>query len=79
MLLALKPEEVGREAMKTVEAPDASVRRSDGLYRWQGFDEMTDSGVIGTPSAATAEKGERLLDAAASGLEETLLAEDVWV
>ena len=78
MLLALKPELVDTEAMKTVEAPDASVRRTDGLYRWQGFDEMTDSGVIGTPSAATAEKGERLLEAAASGLEETLLAGDAW-
>ena len=78
MVLALKPHLVDQEAMRSLEAPDETLRRTDGLYRWQAFDEMTASGVIGTPSAATADKGERLLEAAAIGLEESLLSGDVW-
>ena len=78
MLLALRPDLVDEEAMRTLEAPDAGVRRTDGLYRWQAFDEITESGVIGTPAVASAEKGERLLETAAEGLEESLLSDDVW-
>ena len=85
MLLALRPDLVYEEAMRTLEAPDAGVqapdagvRRTDGLYRWQAFDEITESGVIGTPAVASAEKGERLLETAAEGLEESLLSDDVW-
>ena len=55
-----------------------NLSASGGVYRWRGFEEMTESGVIGVPAAATAEKGERLLAAAAQGVAEVLTREEMW-
>ncbi len=78
MMMALEPDLVDTAAVASVAPVTEGLRRSDGLYRWRAFDEMTDSGVIGCPAAASAEKGERLLAAAASGVAETLLEADIW-
>lgn len=78
MMLALKPELVDRSALAASASPSRGPSRKDGLYWWQGFDEMTESGVIGHPAAATAEKGEWLLAAAAQGVADTLLQAELW-
>ena len=41
------------------------ARCAGGVYRWRHFGDYTPTGVLGVPAAATAEKGERLFDAAA--------------
>ena len=50
----------------------------DGSYRWRGFAEMTPSGAIGDPTAATPEKGEKLLAAMAERLAEKLIDRASW-
>ena len=78
MMLALEPALVDRDEMARVEGCKRNLGVSGGVYRWRGFEEMTGSGVIGFPAAASAEKGERLLAAAAEGVAEVLMQEEVW-
>ena len=78
MMLALEPDLVDRDEMARVEGCTRNLSVSGGVYRWKGFDEMTESGVIGFPAAATTEKGERLLAAAAEGVAEALTREEMW-
>ena len=78
MMLAVEPGLVDREEMARVDGGIGKLSASGGLYRWRSFDEMTESGVMGVPAAATAEKGERLLAAAAEGVAEALLQEALW-
>ena len=78
MMLALEPDLVDRDEMARTEGCARNLSVSGGLYRWRGFDEMTESGVIGFPAAATAEKGERLLAAAAEGVAGALMNEEIW-
>ena len=78
MMLALEPALVERDEMARVEGCTRNLSVSGGVYRWRGFEEMTESGVIGFPAVATPEKGERLLAAAAEGVAEVLMQEEVW-
>ena len=78
MMLALEPDLVDRDAMARVEGCTRNLSVSGGVYRWRGFEEMTESGVIGFPGAASAEKGERLLAAAADGVAGALTREEIW-
>jgi creatinine amidohydrolase len=79
MMMALVPDLV--DASKFAEA-DREVPETpaggEGFYRWQGFDEKTSSGVLGYPSAASAEKGQRLIEAAAEALADRLVDPKLW-
>jgi creatinine amidohydrolase len=77
MVLALRPElvDAGRfEEARTAE-DDAGP---PGAWRWRCFTERTASGALGDPTAASAAKGERLLEAAAAALAELLANEPFW-
>jgi creatinine amidohydrolase len=79
MVMALRPELVdeGRLAeAKFIEPPHAVTQR--GAHLWRPFAARTPTGVLGDPTAASAEKGERLLDAAADAIAELLLHEGCW-
>ena len=78
MLLHLKPDLVDKEALPISNGPTEIKYTNTGTYRWQSFKELSPNGVIGIPSAASAEKGKLLLDAAASGLYKTLSNPDIW-
>jgi len=77
MVLALRPELV--DPSRFAEAKFAEGKSPGGAaYRWRSFSARTASGVIGDPTAASAEKGERLLEAAAVALAELLQNEAFW-
>jgi creatinine amidohydrolase len=77
MVLALRPELV--EGARFEEARSVgSEAGPPGAYRWQSFAERTASGALGDPTAASAEKGERLLEAAAAAVAELLLNDRFW-
>ena len=78
MVLAIAPELVDAEAMASTDAPPASVVNASGVYRYRSFADLSASGVLGYPSAASAEKGERLLDVAARALANVLADEASW-
>jgi creatinine amidohydrolase len=79
MVLALRPElvdEVRFAEARFVEPPHAVTQR--GGHLWRSFGGRTPTGVIGDPTAASAAKGERLLDAAAEAMAALLLDDGCW-
>ena len=77
MVLALRPELVDSARFEEAKEP----RRGGGpagAYRWRSFAGRTRSGAIGDPTAASAEKGERLLEAAADSVAALILNEQFW-
>ena len=77
MVLALRPDLVDAAAMGAVEGPPEGLS-SPGFHRWRPIEHWSESGVIGFPAAATAEKGERLLEAAADAVRDALTDDALW-
>ncbi|WP_371229494.1 creatininase family protein [Roseovarius sp. 2305UL8-3] len=73
MVLALRPELVDEEAMRSLEGSVTSWLQTSGIYRPVSFRDRTETGVNGHTRNATAEKGERLLEIAANSLARALL------
>lgn len=77
MVLALRPELV--DPTRFAEARFEEGKRPGGAaYRWRSFAARTASGVLGDPTAASAEKGERLLEAAGAALADLLQNQAFW-
>ena len=56
----------------------AGAALSRAIHTWKSFTELTKTGVIGDARKATPEKGEKLLDTAASLIAERLIAGEPW-
>lgn len=78
MMLALRPDLVDRARAAALEGPMEGLAGHDGVYRWRPLAWWSEQGVIGVPSAASAEKGERLFTAAAAALARALTAPALW-
>ena len=81
MMMALRPELVARERIAMAEVnltPDLSEVAGSGLYMWRSLVSRSSAGVVGYPSAASAEKGERLLDAIANDIAGKLVNKELW-
>lgn len=81
MLLAIKPQLVDTSALDQAAGPWSPsfwVEFMRAPSRWRSWAEVTPNGVIGVPAAASAQKGMRLLDAAAEAVARTLLSEKLW-
>jgi len=78
MMMAVQPDCVRAEAIARAVPKRFAPPAPPGFKRHRGFAEMTDTGVIGDPRAASAEKGERLLDAASTRLAEELARPELW-
>ena len=78
MMLALAPELVDVGQARTVQAPAEGLHDASGIYRSRRIAEWSRSGVVGTPALASADKGVRLLDAAASALASRILDDATW-
>ena len=82
MLLALAPELVDMTTAQDAVGPTArelvDVVGSDAAHRWRSFASRTSHGAIGDPRAATPEKGERLLDAAAEAVARLVTNQEFW-
>jgi creatinine amidohydrolase len=76
MMLALMPELIDRDDL--VSGLSAIPGVNPGVYRWRQLSSRSLIGVIGEASAATAEKGQRLLEAIASAVARALLEERLW-
>jgi creatinine amidohydrolase len=78
MLLALTPGLVDVNAANTVKAPEGGLYDQGGVHVWRSTEYWTRTGVIGAPHAASAEKGEALLEAAGGALADRLRAGKIW-
>jgi creatinine amidohydrolase len=78
MVLALRPDLVAMDALTGVKPPaEWSGGRTD-IFVWQSVESWSPSGVAGVPAAASATKGERLLDAAAAAIARRLAGGELW-
>jgi creatinine amidohydrolase len=80
MVMALRPELVDEsqlEVAKHVE-PGQVAGQTQAVHGAMKFEERTPSGAIGDPTAASAEKGERLLEAAANAVASVLSDDARW-
>jgi creatinine amidohydrolase len=82
MVLALRPDLVDMAAAQDAVGPTApeiaDLAGTTAAHRWQSFQARTSHGVLGDPRAASADKGERLLDAAASAVARLIGNRDFW-
>jgi creatinine amidohydrolase len=81
MTMALRPELVAEDRIRLAEvnlAPAAQDVVGSGVYRWQSLASRSSAGVIGFPSAASREKGERLLAAIAEEIARKLANKELW-
>jgi creatinine amidohydrolase len=83
MMLAVAPDMVRKE--RIAEAVDPTYVSggpsplSAPLFRWRSFKDFTTNGVRGDARRSNADKGERLLEAAASRLAAALIDGQPWV
>ncbi|MDH3665339.1 MAG: creatininase family protein [Paracoccaceae bacterium] len=54
------------------------LKAGQNSYRWRPFTHTTGNGVSGIPEKATAEKGERILEAAAKAIAALIAAPETW-
>jgi creatinine amidohydrolase len=81
MMMAVRPELVATDRIALAKAnttPDVSDVVGGGVYRWRSLASRTGSGALGHPEAASAEKGERLLEAISTALAEKLCNGEFW-
>ncbi|MBT1516476.1 creatininase family protein [Bradyrhizobium sp. SRL28] len=81
MCMALRPELVAEDRIRLAEAnrtPDVADLVGKGVYRWRSLASQSSTGVYGYPSAASREKGEKLLDAISRDLAEKICSKELW-
>jgi creatinine amidohydrolase len=82
MVLALKPELVDMSQVAGAVGPTSpelvNIIGTSAAHRWQSFRSRTSHGAIGDPRTATAEKGERLLQAAADAVVALITNAEFW-
>lgn len=83
MILALEPDLVDRDKLAEAVGPDPDRPElaafvGAGIVRWQALSGRTRIGVIGDARSASADKGERLLEAISERFAEVLLTPELW-
>jgi creatinine amidohydrolase len=83
MIMALAPELVNPDELSQMHGPyvtglSAIPSVNAGVYRWRQLSSRSPIGVIGDAATASAEKGEKLLQAIAADVAEALLNDRLW-
>ena len=83
MVWALEPDLVDPARLQGIDVPSvpgasAIAGVNPAAYRWRSFAGRTPNGLIGHPSAASAEKGARFLDAIAARVADAFADEVFW-
>jgi creatinine amidohydrolase len=80
MVMALRPELVDESRFKAAKHVGACqvAGQAQAVYSRTAFEERTPSGAVGDPTAASAEKGEKLLEAAATAVAGVLSDDARW-
>ncbi|MDH2356518.1 creatininase family protein [Bradyrhizobium sp. SSUT112] len=81
MCMALRPELVAEDRIRSAEGdhtPSVAELVGKGVYRWRSLASECSTGVYGYPSAASCEKGEKLLAAISCDLAEKICSKELW-
>ena len=81
MVMALRPELVDTSRLEEAKCldPGRVAGQAQAVHSPMKFEERTPSGTIGDPTAASAEKGEKLLQAAATAVAGVLSNDELWM
>lgn len=77
MMMAVRPELVATDRIPRANT-GAEADVPSGVYRWRSLGSRTVTGALGHPEAASAEKGERLLDAISTAVADKLNDPSTW-
>ncbi len=77
MMLAVRPALVATDRIPH-DNTNASHEPVGGVYRWRSIGSRSETGSLGNPAAATAEKGRQLFDAISDVLADKLCNEALW-
>ncbi len=80
MMLALVPHLVDSEDLAAAKGGQGGgfLQKGEAAFRWHNLAHVTANGTIGDPTHATAEKGEKLLEAGAEALADLITNPDTW-
>jgi creatinine amidohydrolase len=82
MVLALAPELVDMSLVEGAVGPTSrevpEVTGTEASIRWRSFQSRTSHGAIGDPRTASAEKGDKLLDASADAVARLVTNREFW-
>jgi len=80
MMLALEPDLVDSTDLAALDTERGRgfLYAGEASYRWRPFQHMTGNGVSGFPAKASAEKGERLLEAASDAIAALIADPQSW-
>lgn len=81
MMLALQPQHVDKSRFAEAIGPTSPTSvevAGPAVIRWRSFAARSTHGAIGNPTRASAEKGEKLLDAAAVAIADLLRNHQFW-
>ncbi len=81
MMLVCEPELVDDSNLGALASPEDRTRflqAGAASYRWRPFAHVTENGVYGNPARANADKGEKMLDAAAAALARLICDPQTW-
>ncbi len=82
MMMAVEPDLVDTSDLASLATPRGTTKgflgAGRGSYRWRPFAHMTGNGVSGIPGKATAEKGERIIEAGASAIAALIIDPETW-
>ena len=77
MMMAARPDLVATDRIPRGRS-NVSHEVGGGIYRWRDIGSRSETGAMGNPEAATAEKGERLFEAVSDTLATKLADADLW-
>jgi len=80
MLMALAPDRVDTSDLEGIATPRRTPPLGAGrtAYRWRSYVSATGNGLSGIPTRASAQKGERLLEAASEAIARLIVDPDTW-
>ena len=80
MLMALVPDLVDTRGLAEIATPRGTGPLAAGKasFRWRPYTSASANGLTGNPARASAEKGERLLEAAAEAIAALITDPDTW-
>ena len=82
MMMVCEPDLVDTSDLKALDNPQGDsprfLRAGNASYRWRPFAHMTSHGATGMPGRASVEKGEKLLEAAATAIAALITDPDTW-
>lgn len=82
MMMAVEGALVDTSDLAALNNPDGAGTRflsaGKSAYRWRPYTQMTPHGATGMPGRATADKGERLFEAAANAIAAMIVDSETW-